>query len=214
MDVLSGETASSAEGHRFGRARWASDGGVAMVEFALVLPLLLLLFVGIAEFGFVFKQKLLVDNAVQTATRTGSALATNVGADMAVLDSIQQGFSGLSDGGKFLVTKVTIFKADSSGNPDGSSINTYVFTEGGGCDWTPCPNPSSDTDESSIGGPWLPSTRNVDVGGTLDHIGVTIYYGHDWVLGGYGFLPDLPCNPDGSQCWTETSVFRLEPASL
>jgi len=143
-----------------------------MVEFALVLPLLLLLFVGIAEFGFVFKQKLLIDNAVQTATRTGSALGTNVGADMAVLDSIQQGFSGL-----------------------------------------PCPNPSSDTDESNIGGPWLPSTRNVDVGGTLDHIGVTIYYGHDWVIGGYGFLPDLPCNPDGSQCWTETSVFRLEPAT-
>ena len=117
-----------------------------MVEFALVLPLLLLLFVGIAEFGFVFKQKLLIDNAVQTATRTGSALGTNVGADMAVLDSIQQGFSGLPDGGKFLVMKVTIFKADSSGNQDGSLINTYVFTEGGGCDWTPCPTPSSDTD--------------------------------------------------------------------
>lgn len=197
----------------FGLRRAKQDQrAAAMVEFAIVLPLLVLLFVGIAEFGFAFKQKLLVDNAVQTATRTGSTLGQNVGTDMAVLDSIQQGFSGLPDGGKFLVTKVTIYKANSSGNPDGNLINTYRFTEGGGCDWTPCPDPATDTDESNIGGPWLPSTRNVDVG-SLDHIGVTIYYGHDWVIGGFGFLPELPCNTDGSQCWTETSVFRLEPAN-
>jgi hypothetical protein len=184
-----------------------SDRGSAAVEFAMVLPLLLLLFIGIAEFGFVFKEKLLVDNAVQTATRTGSSLGQNAGADMAILDSIQQGFSGLPDNGEFLVTKVTVYLADSAGAPDSTMINTYLYSVSGGCDWNPCP-----TDESSIGGPWLPSLRNVDVE-SLEHIGVTIYYGHDWVLGGYAFLPDLPCNPDGSQCWTETSILRLEPAS-
>jgi len=188
-----------------------NDRGSAMVEFAVVLPLLLLLFIGIAEFGFVFKQKLLVDNAVQTATRTGSSLGQNVGADMAILDSIQQGFSGLPDNGEFLVTKVTVYLADSSGAPDSTMINTYFYSVSGGCDWNPCPNPASEFDESNIGGPWLPSIRDVDVV-SLEHIGVTIYYGHDWVLGGYGFLPDLPCNADGSQCWTETAILRLEPA--
>ena len=198
-----------------------SESGAALVEFAMVLPLLVLLFIGIASFGFAFKQKLLVSNAVQTAARTGSSLGQNVGADMAVLDSIQQGFSGLPDNGDTLVTKVTIYKADSSGNVDGNLINTYIYLPGGGCDWNPCPNPSSDTDESNIGGAWLPSIRDVDLIGepvgnvdseALDKMGVTIYYGHDWVLGRYGFLPDLPCNTDGSQCWTETSIHRLEPA--
>jgi hypothetical protein len=191
------------------------DSGSAMVEFAFVLPLLLVLFIGIAEFGIAFKQKLAVDNAVQTAARTGSSLGTNVAADMAILDSIQQGFSGLPGNGDTLVTKVTVYKADSFGDVQGSLINTYLYTpQVSGCDWTPCPNPSSDTDESNIGGSWLPSNRQVEFEtGPLDNMGVTIYYGHDWVLGGYGFLPDLPCNDDGSQCWTETSVLRLEPVS-
>jgi Flp pilus assembly protein TadG len=184
-----------------------------MVEFAMVLPLLMMLFVGIAEFGFVFQQKLLVDNAVQTAARAGSTLGTNVGSDMAVLDALEQGFAGLPGKGEFLVTKVTIYLADSAGNVDSNLINTYSYAAGGGCSWTPCPEPANDTDESNIGGTWLPSTRSADVG-VLDHMGVTIYYGHDWVLGGYGFLPDLPCNADGSQCWTESSVLRIEPVNL
>ncbi len=182
--------------------------GVALVEFAVVLPLLLLLFIGIAEFGLVFQQKLLISNAVQTATRTGSSLGQNEVADMAILDSIQQGFSGLPANGDTLVTKVTVYLADSSGAPDSTMINTYLYTpQVSGCDWTPCP-----TVESNIGGPWLPSVRVVDVG-SLDNMGVTNYYGHDWVLGGYGFLPDLPCNDDGSQCWTESAVLRLEPVN-
>jgi Flp pilus assembly protein TadG len=183
-----------------------------MIEFAMVLPLLMMLFVGIAEFGLVFQQRLLVDNAVQTATRAGSSLGKNANSDMAVLDSLEQGFAGLPDNGKFLVTKATIYRADSAGNADGNLINTYSYNAGSGCSWTPCPNPANDTDESNIGGTWLPSTRSADIG-ALDHMGVTIYYGHDWVLGGYGFLPDLPCNADGSQCWTESSVLRLEPVT-
>jgi len=190
--------------------------GTAMIEFAIVLPLLALLFVGMAEFGIAFKQKLAVDNAVQTATRAGSSLGRNVAADMAVLDAIQQGFSSLPDNGDTLVTKVTVFKADSSGNVEGSLINTYLYEpKVSGCDWNPCPDPTSDTDESNIGGPWLPSVREVEFeDGPLDNMGVTIYYGHDWVIGGFGFLPHLPCNADGSQCWTETSVLRLEPVNL
>jgi len=181
----------------------------AMVEFAIVLPLLVLVFAGVAEFGVAFKQKLAVSNAVQTATRTGSSLGKNAAADMAILDSIQQGFSSLPGNGDALVTKVTVYKADASGNVQDSRINTYLFLPGGGCDWAPCP-----TDESGIGGSWPPSLRQVDpVMGPLDNMGVTIYYGHDWILGGYGFLPDLPCNTDGSQCWTESAVLRLEPVN-
>ena len=190
--------------------RRSSESGVAMVEFAMVLPLLLMLLIGVAEFGIAFKQKLLVDTAVQTATRSGSTLGRNVNADMAVLDSIEQGFWGLPGNGESLVTKVTIYRADASGAVEGNRLNTYMYTAGGGCSWSPCPSPTSDTDESNIGGSWLPSSRGADVG-SLDHMGVTIYYGHDWVLGGFGFLPVLPCNADGSQCWTETSVHRLEP---
>jgi hypothetical protein len=192
---------------RFGPNK--NERGLAIVEMAIVMPLLVLVFLGVAEFGFVFKQKLLVSNAVQTATRTGSSLGQNEVADMAILDSIQQGFSGLPGNGDTLVTKVTVYKAQSDGTPVPGSINTYRFTpQPSGCDWTPCP-----TTEANIGGPWLPSLRNVDVG-DLDHIGVSIFYGHDWILGQVEpFLSDTPCNFDGTQCWVESAVLRLEPVN-
>jgi hypothetical protein len=183
-----------------------------MVEFAVVLPMLLLIFAGVVNFGFAFKKKLVTDNAVQTAARTGASIGQDEGADMAILDSIEQGLSALPDNlasGATVVRKVTIFRATAAGGVDGGMINTYTYSGVGACGWTPCP-----VDESSFGSnPWLPSLRDVAIEG-LDHIGVTVYYGHDWLVEGFGIFSDVPCNADGSACWTETSVMRLEPVNL
>ncbi len=183
----------------------------AMVEFAVVLPMLLLIFVGVVNFGLAFKKKLVVDNAVQTAARTGASVGKDESADMAILDSIRQGFSSLPENlasGTTVVRKVTVFKATATGSVEGGMINTYTYNGGPGCGWSPCP-----VDESSFGSnPWLPSTRDVEID-DLDHLGVTIYYGHDWLVEGLGVFSGLPCNSDGSECWTETSVMRLEPVN-
>jgi len=192
---------------RFRRAT-KNERASAMVEFAIVLPLLLLLFVGVTNFGLAFKKKLVVDNAVQTAARTGTSIGKDPLADMAILDSIRQGISSLPENleaGPTVVRKVTIFKANASGGVEGGLINTYIYNGGGGCGWTPCP-----TGPGLYGGSWDPTSRDVTIDG-LDHLGITIYYGHDWLIEGFGIFSDLPCNSDGSECWTETSVMRLEP---
>ncbi len=132
-----------------------SERGVALIEFAMVLPLLVLLFIGVTEFGFAFKQKLLVSNAVQTAARTGSSLGISDDADMAILDSVQQGFSGLPGNGDTLVTKVTIYKASASGTPDSGLTNEYLYNPGAGCDWIPCPSTLG-----GIGGPRCPPSAS------------------------------------------------------
>lgn len=49
--------------------RLNSEKGQATVEFALVLPLLLLLLCGIIDFGWIFGNKLLAENAVREAAR-------------------------------------------------------------------------------------------------------------------------------------------------
>lgn len=49
--------------------RLKSEKGQAMVEFALVLPILLLLLGGIIDFGWIFGNQLLADNAVREAAR-------------------------------------------------------------------------------------------------------------------------------------------------
>ena len=50
-------------------SRWRSDEGAQLVEFALVLPLLLLVLLGIAEFGFMFQRYEVVTNAAREGAR-------------------------------------------------------------------------------------------------------------------------------------------------
>lgn len=49
--------------------RWRSDEGAQLVEFALVLPLLLLVVLGIAEFGFIFQRYEVITNAAREGAR-------------------------------------------------------------------------------------------------------------------------------------------------
>jgi len=49
--------------------RLKSEKGQAMVEFALVLPILILLLCAIMDFGWIFFQKILVTNAAREAAR-------------------------------------------------------------------------------------------------------------------------------------------------
>jgi len=49
--------------------RFRDDQAAQLVEFALVLPMLLLLILGIAEFGFIFQQYEVVTNAAREGAR-------------------------------------------------------------------------------------------------------------------------------------------------
>lgn len=48
---------------------YKDENGQAIVEFALVLPMLLLLVCGIIDFGWIFGSQLLANNACREATR-------------------------------------------------------------------------------------------------------------------------------------------------
>jgi Flp pilus assembly protein TadG len=49
--------------------RWSSETGAELVEFALVFPLLLLVVLGIVDFGFLFQQYEVVTNAAREGAR-------------------------------------------------------------------------------------------------------------------------------------------------
>lgn len=183
------------------------DGGFAMVEFALVAPLLVLLFIGILEFGLVFKDKLLVNNAIQVAARTGASLGQADDADKRILEALEQGLAGLPNAGDGIVLQAQVYRVTSSGGVDTTKVNTYTYNyQGPGlCNWLPsCPSTPADH------GPWKPGDREVIIANGLDTIGVRVFYGHSWVLGDQPFLPDTTCGIPAN-CLTETAVMRLEP---
>ena len=51
------------------RSRWSSESGAELIEFALVLPLLLLVLLGIIDFGFLFQRYEVVTNAAREGAR-------------------------------------------------------------------------------------------------------------------------------------------------
>ncbi|MBR8346349.1 TadE/TadG family type IV pilus assembly protein [Burkholderia ambifaria] len=55
---------------------WKTQRGVAVVEFALVLPLLLLILFGIIEFGLLMFDQAVITNASREGARAGIVLKT------------------------------------------------------------------------------------------------------------------------------------------
>lgn len=55
-----------------------NNRGAALVEFAIVLPLLLLLLVGMIEFGLLFYNKQVLTNASREGARAGIARESNI----------------------------------------------------------------------------------------------------------------------------------------
>lgn len=51
------------------RGRWASDRGAELVEFALVLPLMLLMFGGIIDFALILQRYQVLSNAAREGAR-------------------------------------------------------------------------------------------------------------------------------------------------
>jgi len=71
--------------------RLDGDGGAVIVEFALVLPLLALMFLGIVDFGNAYRYRNTLESSLTTAARTGSQLSRNRFADYELLRSLSSG---------------------------------------------------------------------------------------------------------------------------
>jgi Flp pilus assembly protein TadG len=68
--------------------RWRDDRGSAVVEFALIAPVLILLLLGIVEYGFVFNAQLQVTGAAREAARQMAVSSSAPAAQSAALASV------------------------------------------------------------------------------------------------------------------------------
>lgn len=92
--------------------RLGGDSGVALVEFALVLPILLMFALGIMDYGMLFKADGQVEHALMSAGRVAGQQSNGRFADYEALRSLSSSLSGIQ---RATVNKVVIYKAP----PDG-----------------------------------------------------------------------------------------------
>src|SRR5438067_10038613 len=112
---------------KFGR----SEIGQAIVEFALLLPALVLLLVGLMEFSLVWNSR----NTVLFASRDGSMLAAEGGSldgtDCVVLQRVDGDV--VSPSAAVRIQQISIYWSDRNGDQIGSNQNVYTRTGSTSC---------------------------------------------------------------------------------
>lgn len=207
------------------RSPRGEERGQGLVEFALVVPLFLLLLFSMLDFGFAFYTKLTIEYATREGARVGAALANgNTTAPCADVDShviaaVQRVLQSAgitvrldpSDATQSGVNWIRIYKAtgkvDGSGWDTGGTYNQWTYTSSGG--------PTVDGTALSFKGPatpaWNACSRS-NLPSAPDKLGVAINYRYAWqtpivnvigIVSGGTFLANVT--------YTDTTVMDLNP---
>jgi Flp pilus assembly protein TadG len=107
---------------RLGR-RARDERGAAAVEFALVLPVLLLIIFGIIDFGRMLYTKITITEAAQTGARAGAIFGQAKGEDQAKLAA-----AGLNQSSDELLVTVVPCPGTPVPGDDATATLTYHFT--------------------------------------------------------------------------------------
>lgn len=91
--------------------RGTGDDGVALVEFALVVPFLVVLLLGTMEYGRTWSEKNTLVRSTQSAARTGASQGPDRFADYNTLKAIEASLSSL---GRSTIERVVIFRSDTA----------------------------------------------------------------------------------------------------
>jgi hypothetical protein len=181
--------------------------GQALVEFALVLPVFLLIVLGIAEFGFAFAHHITMEYATREGARMGAGLANGSATfdcndvDDQVVAAVQRVLTASGsqlDVGR--VGEIRIYKADANGQETGSANI-----------WKPGKGPKVEGAHLLFefsSGNWDPCTRSNAGLGLTDSIGVSLVYDYRYVTP-LGSLTGLVGTP--SLAMADRTVMALNP---
>jgi len=113
--------------------------GQAMIEMALILPILLMITLGTLEFGFIFDHHLSLEYASREGARTGAALSNGDGdatvcatIDGQIIAAVQRVLTSPgSDIDTSEVPEIRIYRAGADGQELGP-VNRWTYTPGSG----------------------------------------------------------------------------------
>jgi Flp pilus assembly protein TadG len=189
--------------------RCADRRGQTLVEFALVIPLFLVLSLAVVEFAFVFNAVLATNFATRTAALIAAEAGNAVGGDCVILDSVEDEFGAPTDRNRILT--VQIYWSDTNGAQIGSNVTSYSRTGSTTCTYV---------DGSTLTVPYTRTTNgyaeadrcNVLAGcagghAGLDMVGVRVQYSHLWRTPLHNFLP----GSGTGFLFERSNAMRMEP---
>jgi Flp pilus assembly protein TadG len=188
-------------------SRRRAGHGQALVEFALVFPVFIVLLLGIIEFAFLFNALLSVNYSARDAALAAAEAGDGAGADCVILDTVDTSIGAPTSDNR--IGSVDIYQA----TPNGVMIGTPTrYTRGG---TTTC----NFVDGTSLTVPYTRATNNYPeasrcniLGGcgvghpTVDNVAVRVTYTHTWVTPLQNFL-----GGGTSLTFDRSSVMRMEP---
>ena len=184
------------------------QNGQALIEFAVILPTLLMILLGIVEFGFVFSSHVTMQYATREGARMGAGLANGSAAfkcgevDEQVIAAVQRVLTAAGSRVDVAdVGEIRIYQADATGGEAGP-VNV----------WTPGKGPKLDGEHLLFkfeSGNWDACSRNNAGLGHTDSIGVSMTYRYGYVtpIGGVLGLVGTPMLTMGDQ-----TVMALNPS--
>jgi Flp pilus assembly protein TadG len=179
------------------RRRPARDDqeGQSLVEFALVMPVFVLLLMGVLEFGFMYNNLLTVQFAARQGVSAAAQAGAVDGADCSILNAIEGALSVPVNASQ--IDRVEIFLSDTAGDPITGAINTY--SRGGTLSCTG----TDDQPYTLVGSEGYTQTDRKDsLAAGLDIVGVRIHYDY------HALTP-----VGGGRTWdlTDAATLRTEP---
>jgi Flp pilus assembly protein TadG len=183
------------------------ERGAAIVEFAVMLPLVLLLVFGIVEFGLAFSIKLNVETAARSGARVGSGLRDDRMADYNLLQSVK---SALNDNLSNVQYVVVYKSTNASGAIPAGCSGAMPISQNGSCNVYTGVQLSSLT-AASFGGAtctaaqpdhfWCPTSRQAVQSVGNDYLGVLVMVKTSAVTQVFGSFFSVQAN----------AVMQLEP---
>ena len=164
---------------RLRRRHGRTERGQGLVEFAMLVPVFMLLLLGLLEFGFVFDHTMTVSYATREGARSGSAFAQGnasipcANIDQNIIDAVKRVLTApgsLVD--RLNVASITIYKAQPDGTPVSGKSN--VWTNDGTGNFQA---PGTGTNGNTV--QWNACSRINGV--TPDSLGVAIVYNYKFV---------------------------------
>lgn len=194
-------------GPRRPTGRRSRSRGQGLVEFAVSVPVFVLLLFGMLEFGFAFSHNLTLEYATREGARTGAALGPGTAnvpcaqVDDQIIAAVQRVIT--SPGSPVDINRISavrIYKADAAGGQAGP-LNTWVPGAGPTVDGIPLRFRLS----GSVG--WNACTR--DNGGNPDSLGVSLVYSYR-LISPLGIFLGMSGTPTFSM--SDRTVMALNPS--